>query len=716
MSKRYFLKFDTPPGSPKHSLSRPLVIGSELGDIIFKDDKNISSKHCLFSVSDDVISLVDYGSRSGTFVNGGKLNPGKTYLLKESDGIVIGDIPVRILVEKDDSTQLLQIPKEEVHVPSIEESQKVVEKNEVQTRAYIEDIERQQKEFIEQENKNKRKVEIKLAVDDKVRTGGVWATFRVMAVLMDIFLAFTLHTLLNPYVFYKQLIGDFEQTMNAFLIPYIEKSSFIEVISHELMPYLKYVMLYMVVRVLGSLVFAVSPGEYLMGMRSFVPFILGRLISIPRNVLGFLLAPFILFDLPCLFHQRTFKEVLTFSIIEIKSKTLVTLGIIFFFPFVLILSFASPLFQGFEAREKVAVTKFEAPENKAKEALSQKSRTQFYEFDVVFDESLYVYPYYELVQIKKKKRITPFINLYDREHESKATFSLYKKFSFRKLLIMATEMDPLFKFHFPVIHSFIHDISSVSKNFRNKRWSDATKQRLKDEIKKLTKQTFSLESKSVIDYMKMRGPFIKGAIEYRDAFYYMLQTEKINDIQFLNLGDFECMRLIVDDSSQTLKHYIIPLNPNGGRIFKIEFETRNYVNNFYEKYFYNLTWDIEKDPLLGKDLNEKKKKEFDELSLLDLVMTNRVSEANFTSIAKFIFKTYYARASEIIASNDEKEMDVIKSSLRSHIQIFKVFKRQISNDEKFGEQAILNLADLLESIEKRNKIYFGLEDNPKEEK
>jgi pSer/pThr/pTyr-binding forkhead associated (FHA) protein len=698
LEKRFFLKFDTLPGSPKHALTRPLIIGSEVGDIILKGDSKISPRHCVISLDNDVASILDFGSEAGTFVNGQELTPGKVFLLNEKDQIIVGDVPVRIVSE------LYEEPSKEEMIananPNAGKNLQGVSAAQA-AQQYIEQLKKDQEALEKQEQVFSQGRD----EEEMQRKGGVWATFRLMAVLIDFIYAVILHTLLNPYVAYKDFNTGITEAIEKALAPLMDKHDVIADVMDIILPNLKYLMLYMVVRLLTSLIFAVSIGEFLMGMRSYLPFVKGRLVSIPRNIIGFVLWPFLIFDIACLFHRRTLKEWITGSVIEVQNKALVSLGIIAFFPLSLLLMFASPLFQGFESRSMVKVKDVSLSAEKM--PLPQAYESKYLRYKLKTTDDLYYYPQYELVQIKKKRRITPYLKLYDVKDNSEATFSLFKKFSFRKMLLLAGEMDPLFKVHYPVIRKFSHDISSISKNFENKRWGKATMDRLHLEIKRLIAQAFILNPNNIGSYMKKRGPFIKGTVEFRDAFYYMLETKKIDKIEFLKLGTQEFVRFVVDNKRQRLTHFLIPLYAKEGIVYKIDFESRNFVKSFYQKFLLNTKWDFGIDPLAGKNLNKTDKSKMDIMKSLDIIMRNKLNEANFHTVAQFIFRDYFDRASMAFNKEAQKELDIIKNSLRSQIQVLSVLKRQVSKEAQFGKKAIANLEDMLEALENKNKLFFN---------
>lgn len=91
----HFLIFTDLEGAPTYLLRETLTVGREVGEVIIDDDI-ISPRHCTFTKNQDVISLMDHSSQSGTTIGKNKLSPGRNYIINESDKIRLGDLNVKI--------------------------------------------------------------------------------------------------------------------------------------------------------------------------------------------------------------------------------------------------------------------------------------------------------------------------------------------------------------------------------------------------------------------------------------------------------------------------------------------------------------------------------------------------------------------------------------------------------------------------------------------
>jgi len=85
----YIPEFHSKSYLNKFSLKGTMTVGRSAADIVI-DDKMLSSKHCQFKISGLVVSVIDLGSKNGTFVNGEKLTLNEERKLNIGDRVRIG--------------------------------------------------------------------------------------------------------------------------------------------------------------------------------------------------------------------------------------------------------------------------------------------------------------------------------------------------------------------------------------------------------------------------------------------------------------------------------------------------------------------------------------------------------------------------------------------------------------------------------------------------
>jgi len=72
------------------------VIGREFGDILLREDLNVSRIHLALIAEGRNLYLEDLGSSNGTFVNGIRIQPQKRYPLSDGDTIQLGDTKIKV--------------------------------------------------------------------------------------------------------------------------------------------------------------------------------------------------------------------------------------------------------------------------------------------------------------------------------------------------------------------------------------------------------------------------------------------------------------------------------------------------------------------------------------------------------------------------------------------------------------------------------------------
>ena len=70
------------------------VIGRRRGCTIFLDDIHVSRKHAAFTIDDDRLSIVDFGSANGTFLNGQPVD--REAEVHEGDEVCIGPFMLKV--------------------------------------------------------------------------------------------------------------------------------------------------------------------------------------------------------------------------------------------------------------------------------------------------------------------------------------------------------------------------------------------------------------------------------------------------------------------------------------------------------------------------------------------------------------------------------------------------------------------------------------------
>lgn len=92
-----FRPFVELPGRGTFALTRMrTVVGREFGDILLREDLNVSRIHLAFIAEGHNLYLEDLGSSNGTFLNATQIQPQKRYPLSDGDTVELGDTKIKI--------------------------------------------------------------------------------------------------------------------------------------------------------------------------------------------------------------------------------------------------------------------------------------------------------------------------------------------------------------------------------------------------------------------------------------------------------------------------------------------------------------------------------------------------------------------------------------------------------------------------------------------
>jgi pSer/pThr/pTyr-binding forkhead associated (FHA) protein len=94
-------------GQFKLKMNREIIIGRATdGDMVLVEDM-VSRRHSKITTFDDKITIIDFGSTNGTFVNGERVNSDPVEL-KEGDRVLIGTSVLKLVVDEDSQNEIAQ--------------------------------------------------------------------------------------------------------------------------------------------------------------------------------------------------------------------------------------------------------------------------------------------------------------------------------------------------------------------------------------------------------------------------------------------------------------------------------------------------------------------------------------------------------------------------------------------------------------------------------
>jgi hypothetical protein len=416
--KEYEVELSNMENSPRYPLTHQLSVGSEIGNIIIADP-SISPRHCTFILQQEVVSVLDHGSLSGTFVSGTKIPPGKYIILEDTDVVVAGELEIRLITktvsapaehfppadlpqptrkivmdeflkdqDTDGSLHLDEAPplavpektstKQDVaqllsrnvdatapipgHVSGVQSMREVTPFEGTTSNIKVAPL---------QDGKKIKKVQNKK--NPGSRESSEFATnsiIRVIAVIFDALLAYSIYVIFSPFDEFRKILHLIPESIAEALG--IEWQSlwqtltadfgFLGAMAEDISDVVTKTHLvpmfitFILVRAFSTLLLGVSLSESLLGVMATGNAIWNRVGGVIRVLVGAVTGPFLVFDIPSIISRRTLKEFLTFTHTFSSSNLFAIFGTIVGFPLLLGLALFAPLLQGLEAPTPIAVS------------------------------------------------------------------------------------------------------------------------------------------------------------------------------------------------------------------------------------------------------------------------------------------------------------------------------------------------------------------------
>lgn len=721
-NKVFELELSNMEDSPVYSLKHQLSIGSEIGNIIIADP-SVSPRHASFILQQEVVSVIDHGSLTGTMVNGKKIPPGKYIILEESDVVNVGDLELRLKVGMS-AAPLEEIPdlpdeEEEEEVPEIPEEEIVEEELEED----FEEVEEQ----IPPPKKIKR--QFYAPVTNQYSANSL---IRLVAVVCDFLLSYSLLVILLPFDefrsfldFIPALISDvFNIDWSALMAQIEQENNFVASMLKDIYVFLSntfhvgpLLLMFILIRIFSTLILGVSLSEFMLGIRASKSPLWARVGGMIRVIIGAFTGPFIIFDIPAIISRRTLKEVLTFTNIYVASKFNAILGTLLFLPFLVGVAIVSPLLEGLEPPEPIGINdrieqrvKINAPGATIDESVARpvEDASKALNVKITYDANeLSIIPNFRFQGIKSKLNVKSSLIFYQRDLQRQVEVEILKTFDFRQLLGIGMRGNvPLYD-KYPQIYNFVYE--SLESNPAFKTTNDvASNTAFANEFIEFTKTAFSLSLENAFEIMQSETFLIRGLVNYKSSFLSLIEYKDFDQINFLKIGNTYFMK--IGFKKQKPFDLIIPLIKGEGRILKISYGKREnsevVASKFYKFNLHKTDWQPEfestqKEVMSSFDV-------FDLFSKVDF-KTKLLTEQK----AQALYAYYFETSAAALNRADPVELDLWKTKSKLILKLIESLPgaNNTSETEEEGpkEKLLENFSDLIDALENNNTEYFGIQ-------
>lgn len=690
--KVFELQLTNMEDSPVYDLTHQLSIGSEIGNIVIADP-SISPRHATFILQQEVISVIDHGSVNGTFVNGTKIPTGKYIILEESDVLKIGDLEIKIIT-KNISEEIEEI-EEPVEEPVSDEPEEI-DKNKFNVK--------KQAKVITVEAPN-------YATNSLVR---------LAAVLGDFLIAYSLLVVLQPFDEVRHFLdfipsfalslvdADWHGMWEAFIADY----GFVGAMAEDAFAFFSntlnpgpLLIMFMLVRLMSTLIFGVSISELLLGVGSKGNILWRRIGGGLRVLVGMITGPFLIFDLPAVISRRTLKEFLTFTHTYLISKLWAILGSIIVLPLLVALALVSPLFQGFELPRAIEINDKVDQRIKVKnQPESAQAFTPVEDASTSLDlalsynpEELVVIPHFKFHGVRNKIALKNGLQFYQKDQLATVGFEVFKTFDLKELLGIGMKGNVFLYDKFPQIYNFVYSAEDSNPAFKAKE-NQVTQLSFANEMIEFIKMSFALDAENALEKMQTETFFIKGLIDFKASFLSLLEYKDFDKIGFIKIGNTVFMKITFN--KQKPFDLLMPLMKGEGRVFKVNFEKKENLEAVATKFYkYNLdksNW--------NPDIKRGASETMTALQVLDLFSTPKLKDIQ-PEKAQALYGYYFETSSAILGHGDPVLVEVWKRNVGSLIQLLEALPGAATSESIQKLQQ--NFKDLQDALETKNLEYFG---------
>lgn len=718
LEKVFQLQLSNMEGTPKYDLTHQLSIGSEIGNIVIADP-TVSPRHATFIIQQDVISIIDHDSITGTIVNGTKIPVGKLIILDEADVIHLGNLEVRI------TTKSKSVPLEPEPVPEPEPEIPVFEE-----KAQLEDV---TSPAVVIHQKPKKPVVAKKKYKPKKKTSRRWRStyesysansiVRLFAVISDLLISYGLLIIFMPFDEFREFLDFIPTTFNEVVDidwkslwdTLNEDFRFFGEMAEDLYTFFSssfhfgpLFLMFLVVRLLSTLIFGVSISEFCLGMRAHGHALWNRFAGCIRVLIGIVTGPFLIFDLPAIVSKRTFKEFMTFTQVFVPSKLGTTLAILLFVPLSVAFALFAPLIQGLDTPRAIVVKEQLSqrvkvpPTAEAPEVTNVKitQSSSLFKMDLTYEpDKVSILPLVKFQGGQKKLNVSPGLEFLHKDTNTLIGLELFKRFNFRELLSLGLRANYFLVMKFPEIEKFVHTEDSILFRKTNNEKDNLI---FANEVIALTKMALELDINNALTVIKEQTPFVKSLIDYKSSLLALLEYKDVSEIGFVKLGNTIFMK--VSYPRQKPFDLLIPLTKGEGRVLKVEFPSKEVLpeasSRFYKYTMDETNWITPTTTSVAEIMTP--------FNVVDFLAEVDLSKKTLDpQQAQALYGYVFEKSLTILKADNPAEYAAWKNSVASVFQFIETLRKGPFELDEVTLKLYQNLLDLSQALESKNTVFFG---------
>ena len=473
-------------------------------------------------------------------------------------------------------------------------------------------------------------------------------------------------------------------------------------------------------RFIHTILVGQTPFEFISGLKNEGPWWWQRLAGGGRVIFGGVTDLFLLGNLPLLFNKPSFKEASLGCRLYKGKKSSYQSYILFICS--LILTIFAPLIKDFNILKTLVVS---VEEVKKEELIKggdfksyktyQSEKFHMETFSSLANDRFSLYPDFEYIKIKDKKKVNPFLLIYDHEQRSSGELKVGHSINLLELIKRGAYGNPLFRLHFPHLYNEVH---GPLVNSKRKQWTKGQarkpllSEQVRGEIKKLIQASFNLGKGHLLGHILRYGPFLRGFIRLRETFLLLLKPGVDPEVDLIKMGTFNFLRFrqIFPKDIPFNKGVIetfIPIETPYSATFMMGWDhslpgalsaktfRRAFLGDAKWYFDYSAVFDFPQDEksmnpivlldFLSKDLKEQRQKELRE---------------------EYIYQYYYHRSRLLLQKGDKIGQEVLKANMVRLSSLFEI--KNTVKVKSYSELFLERWLELYSSFIRNEVSYFNL--------
>lgn len=475
-------------------------------------------------------------------------------------------------------------------------------------------------------------------------------------------------------------------------------------------------------RFYSCLLFGRSLSQLCIGIKSKDGFLWSRIGGGLRTFIE-ILFPLSLLDMAFLLrNQKTLKETISGTTLIARPNFFSKLLTTFYAAIVLFIMIGSPLLQNMTFVDGVEIAfseiKLDKIDNRTDFSKFKHYPSETFKlssFSAVKDSNLSLIPSFEITREKNKKRIRPYLVIYDLERKVQGDLRLQRRFSLLKVIQIASKYDPLFGIFYPELQKVInkpanhYGIKKYQSSFGDNKLLNPIARK---EIQSLIQSSFELSFKNLFKSVTTVGPFISGHIKIRNLILSLVDSTVPPTVDMIKLGNYNFLRLKqnfedVGDGIKSYRESYIPIETLNSSIMTMEWgsSVKDALarEDFKSKFLGASKWFFDYNSVFPLSTNEEK---FSAFTILDHFSDLTIDQKSREFLEKYTFTYFSELSTKSMKEDDESLQSSLIASMNRLILLNKYAKVKADDKDAFSDKFSRLMSNLKDALKNKNKKFF----------